>query len=201
MNNPWIRTATGRDLYLNNPGPSIDIIDVAEMLAKTNRFNGASREPYSVAQHSVWIVRTMMKHEYSTAAQLYGLLHDAPEYILGDMASPVKKYIFGEPDGRLMISSQWEHAHNFMMTEILHALGLPAAVNGGINEVVHHFDMKALRTEFRDLMPGPEPDYFKHLPEPDPGRIIPNENWRTSREVFLTEFDRLMREWKQESGQ
>lgn len=199
MTKTYLRTASGLNLYLSHPCAAIRIEDAAAQLAKIARFNGATREPYSVAQHSVVVSRLMRKHGHNATTQLAGLIHDVPEYVFGDMARPIQWHIFGESDRNLCIASPWDHAHNAMMDEVLQALGLPPYWPPGTLEIVKHFDDMALRTEWRDLMPGDEPDYMAAYPEPDPGRILPNENWRTSCETFLALYHGLRREMATEA--
>ena len=81
-----IRTFTG--LYIDPWEPDFSVVrikDIAHGLANQCRFNGHSRFFYSVAEHSV-IVSKLVPPELA----LWGLLHDAPEYILGDCVTPIK---------------------------------------------------------------------------------------------------------------
>lgn len=199
MTKAYIRTASGLNLHLSNPAATIRIEDAAAQLAKNNRFNGATFVPYSVAQHSVWVSRMIRKHGHDATTQLAGLIHDVPEYILGDMLRPIQWHVFGEPDRSLSVSNAWDHAHDFIMSETLQALCLPSRWPPGTDEIVKHFDDMALRTEWRDLMPGPEPEYFSNYPEPDLATILPNENWITSRETFLALYHSLRNEMDRET--
>jgi uncharacterized protein len=82
----WILTASGRRFDPLNPDPTaIDIEDIAHALSNICRFTGHTREFYSVAQHSV-IVAWHVERTLS----LQGLLHDASEAYLCDLARPVK---------------------------------------------------------------------------------------------------------------
>ena len=91
----WQRMLSGRRLDLIDPSPlDIEIEDIAHGLARVARWNGQTRgkHAYSVAQHSIAILRL---HEFAAGActatdRLYFLLHDAPEYVIGDMISPFK---------------------------------------------------------------------------------------------------------------
>ena len=83
---PWIGTFSGRQVSLTAPKPhQISIEDIAKGLAKLCRFNGQSKWFYSVAQHSVLVSMAVPKEH-----ALWGLLHDAAEAFLGDLATPVK---------------------------------------------------------------------------------------------------------------
>jgi hypothetical protein len=81
----WIVTYTGKRFWPLDPDfNGIDIADIAHALSNTCRFTGHTSEFYSVAQHSV-LVSSMCPD-----APLYGLLHDASEAYLCDIARPVK---------------------------------------------------------------------------------------------------------------
>lgn len=86
-------TASGRPFDILNPHPDdVEIEDVAHQLARINRWNGAIKFPqFSVAQHSVIcsFAARLIVPEY----ELHALLHDAPEYVIGDIATPMKKAI------------------------------------------------------------------------------------------------------------
>lgn len=68
----------------------VDIHDVAHHLSMVNRYTGGSPFPVSVAQHSVWVSENVGD---DLDLQLAGLLHDAPEAFINDLASPVKRQI------------------------------------------------------------------------------------------------------------
>lgn len=86
---------SGRRLDLLDPSPmDIEIEDIAHGLARVARWNGqtSGTHAFSVAQHSV-IVETICGHlspKLTAAHRLCALLHDAPEYVIGDMISPFK---------------------------------------------------------------------------------------------------------------
>jgi len=91
----WQRMLSGRRLDLLNPSPpDIEIEDIAHGLARVARWNGQTKgdHAFSVAQHSSLVEAIISHLEPSTARQwrLAGLLHDAPEYVIGDMISPFK---------------------------------------------------------------------------------------------------------------
>ena len=90
----WQRMLSGRRLDLLDPSPlDIEIEDIAHGLARVARWNGQTKgdHAFSVAQHCV-LVEGIATHvnRNSTAARLMALLHDAPEYVVGDMISPFK---------------------------------------------------------------------------------------------------------------
>ncbi len=104
------RMLSGRRLDLINPAPlDIEAEDIAHGLAFVARWNGQTigEYPYSVAEHSL-LVEQIYSRLYPKAPakwQLVALLHDAPEYVIGDMISPVKAAVgpgYKELDDRLM---------------------------------------------------------------------------------------------------
>ena len=91
----WQRMLSGRRLDLLNPSPlDIEVEDIAHGLARVARWNGQTKgdHAFSVAQHCV-LVEELAVHldpALDRAARLTALLHDAPEYVVGDMISPFK---------------------------------------------------------------------------------------------------------------
>ena len=91
----WQRMLSGRRLDLLNPSPfDIEIEDIAHGLARVGRWNGQTlgEHAFSVAQHSL-VVEEVCAHLDPTLEprwRLAALLHDAPEYVIGDMISPFK---------------------------------------------------------------------------------------------------------------
>jgi uncharacterized protein len=91
----WQRMLSGRRLDLLDPSPlDIEIEDIAHGLARVARWNGqtSGEHAFSVAQHCVLVEAIFHHcHKAATKAQrLVALLHDAPEYVIGDMISPFK---------------------------------------------------------------------------------------------------------------
>lgn len=131
----WQRMLSGRRLDLLDPTPlDIEIEDIAHGLAFVARWNGQTMGDfaYSVAEHSL-LVETLFGR-ISLAApvkwRLAALLHDAPEYVIGDMISPVKAAIgpsYGELDVRLT-------------TAIHLRFGLPAAIPLSIKRQIKKAD-------------------------------------------------------------
>ena len=91
----WQRMLSGRRLDLLDPSPlDVEIEDIAHGLAFVARWNGQTRGefPYSVAEHSLLVEEIFGRLVPGAEARwrLAALLHDAPEYVIGDMISPVK---------------------------------------------------------------------------------------------------------------
>lgn len=105
----WQRMLSGRRLDLLDPTPmDIEIEDIAHGLAFVARWNGQTQGDYaySVAEHSILVeaLFSRMQPDAPDKWRLAALLHDAPEYVIGDMISPVKSAVgagYGELDERL----------------------------------------------------------------------------------------------------
>ena len=105
----WQRMLSGRRLDLLNPSPmDIEIEDIAHGLSFVARWNGQTfgKFPYSVAEHSVFVEKLFFKinPQIDPKWRLATLLHDAPEYVIGDMISPVKSSVgqgYSDMDERL----------------------------------------------------------------------------------------------------
>jgi 5'-deoxynucleotidase YfbR-like HD superfamily hydrolase len=96
----WQRMLSGRRLDLLNPSPlDIEIEDIAHGLARVARWNGQTSgdHAFSVGQHSLLVEQILcdLVPGASPDARLAALLHDAPEYVIGDMISPFKAVVGG----------------------------------------------------------------------------------------------------------
>src|SRR6185312_1583860 len=94
----WQRMLSGRRLDLLDPSPlDVEVEDIAHGLARVARWNGQTEGAhiFSVAQHTLLddaLARTRWPR-LDRRARLFLLLHDAPEYVIGDMISPFKAVI------------------------------------------------------------------------------------------------------------
>jgi 5'-nucleotidase len=92
----WQRMLSGRRLDLLDPSPfDVEIEDIAHGLARVARWNGQTKgaHAFSVAQHCILVERLsaeMSPSGLTREARLMALLHDAPEYVVGDLISPFK---------------------------------------------------------------------------------------------------------------
>jgi 5'-deoxynucleotidase YfbR-like HD superfamily hydrolase len=94
----WQRMLSGRRLDLLDPSPlDVEIEDIAHGLARVARWNGQTSGPhiFSVAQHSLLVeaIASQLDAKLTARARLFVLLHDAPEYVIGDIISPFKSVI------------------------------------------------------------------------------------------------------------
>ncbi|WP_424361422.1 hydrolase [Methylocystis parvus] len=117
----WQRMLSGRRLDLLDPSPlDIEIEDIAHGLARVARWNGQTVGPhiFSVAQHSLLVekIAAEMEPSIGRAERLFMLLHDAPEYVIGDMISPFKA----------VIGDAYKSVENRILGAILLRFSLPA---------------------------------------------------------------------------
>lgn len=131
----WQRMLSGRRLDLLDPSPlDIEIEDIAHGLAFVARWNGQTmgEYPYSVAEHSVFVLE-LYRRLYPKADrkwQLAALLHDAPEYVIGDMISPVKA----------AVGPGYEEMDNRLTAAIHLRFGLPAVIPANIKKGIKRAD-------------------------------------------------------------
>ena len=150
-------TASGSMLDLLNPNPvDIRIEDIAHQLAMQPRYAGATRFPYSVAQHSVLVAQAC-----PPGLRLWGLLHDAAEAFLGDLVAPIKPRM-----------DQYVRAEIVLMRAICVRFGLqwPEPVE------VKEFDQTVAALEMRCLLRGHKPGR---------GEVIKELTWREARDEFM----------------
>ena len=109
-NRAWQRMLSGRRLDILDPSPlDVELTDIAHGLARVSRWNGQTTGdyPFSVAQHSIFVTEIFkaLNPEADARALLYAVLHDAPEYVMGDIISPFKVVMGGnykEVENRLL---------------------------------------------------------------------------------------------------
>ena len=97
----WQRMLSGRRLDLLDPSPlDIEIEDIAHGLARVARWNGQTfgAHAFSVAQHTLAVEQIIahLSPEVGAVGRVAAMLHDAPEYVLGDLISPFKSLLGGE---------------------------------------------------------------------------------------------------------
>lgn len=159
----WQRMISGRRLDLLDPTPvDIEIEDIAHGLAFVARWNGQTRGDfaYSVAEHSLLVEELFgrMNPKAPVKWRLAALLHDAPEYVIGDMISPVKAAVgagYGELDARL--------------TAAIHIrFGLPAALPKSIKAQIKRADKVSAWMEAVQIAGFSEAESSKFFGRPAP---------------------------------
>jgi 5'-deoxynucleotidase YfbR-like HD superfamily hydrolase len=134
----WQRMLSGRRLDLLDPSPlDIEIEDIAHGLARVARWNGQTVGPhiFSVAQHSLLVekIAAEMDPTIGRAGRLFMLLHDAPEYVIGDMISPFKS----------VIGDAYKAVENRILGAILLRYSLPATPAPAIAKLAKQADRAA----------------------------------------------------------
>lgn len=151
-------------LNLEKPDPrDIRLEDIARNLSRLARFNGSTSRTYTVAEHSLHMARRALAEGRGFDGAALALMHDSPEYVVGDTIAPVKSLC---PDFQAVEARVWA------------AIAARFGFATDLPEWVHHMDAAMCATEKRDLVldprawPGPPP-YPELLPfrAPDARRL------------------------------
>ncbi|MGC4025255.1 MAG: HD family hydrolase [Mesorhizobium sp.] len=134
----WQRMLSGRRLDLLDPSPlDIEISDIAHGLARVARWNGQTtgNHAFSVAQHSLLVeaIFGQLNADASADWRMAALLHDAPEYVIGDMISPFKAVVGG---GYKDIEARLQEAVHLRF-------GLPARCSANLKAAIKRADQIA----------------------------------------------------------
>ena len=157
----WMLTVTGAvvDLRLADPS-AISVLDIAHSLSLLNRYHGHTNRPYSVAEHSLMVVEIMERELalHDPGALLAGLLHDAHEAYIADLASPLKQAMqkIALADGRTMCD--YTRLERELQTQVLLRFGCYSDY-ARHHAAIKHADLLALATERRDLLPAGGPEW------------------------------------------
>lgn len=186
---PWIMTATGGQWPYLAPTPAhVDFRDIALMLARQSRWNGATEVPpgkiYSIAQHSVVVCHHVANPDW----KLYGLLHDAHEAYTGDIPTPMKRAL-DALGGNAALADLQARAD----AAIFAAAGLTHPMPKAIATAIKHADMRALATEKLLLMPEGRGQDWTPEAKPFPNaRLFSPWEWSKAAEAFLKHLEVLM---------
>ena len=159
----WQRMLSGRRLDLLDPSPlDIEVADIAHGLARVARWNGQTTGAhiFSVAQHTL-LVETVLRHEsprVDPRVRLAALLHDAPEYVIGDMISPFKAVLDGH----------YKAVEKRLLGAIHIRFGLPPVLPEEITQAIKAADRGAAYLEATELAGFSESE-AKRLFGRDPG--------------------------------
>ena len=159
----WQRMLSGRRLDLLDPTPmDVEIEDIAHGLAFVARWNGQTMGDfaYSVAEHSLLVeqIFTVMNPKAPVKWQLTALLHDAPEYVIGDMISPVKA----------AVGPGYETLDDRLMAAIHMRFGLPAQVPPAIKKQIKKADKISAWLEAVQIAGFTVTEADKFFGKPDP---------------------------------
>lgn len=173
---PWIETVSGIQFEFLNPKPDmISINDIANALGNACRYTGQIKPFYSVAEHAVAVSYLVPQH-----LALEGLMHDASEAYIADVASPVKQFLSNYKE---------------MEDVIMHAVAKKYGFNYPLSKEVKYADLCMLSTEAYDLLPskGKTWNMWDHIKRPaytegKPALCLPPEE---AKQLFLKRFEEL----------
>lgn len=157
----WQRMLSGRRLDLLDPSPlDIEIEDIAHGLGRVARWNGqtAGDHAFSVAQHCVLVeqIAFHVNPKLAKPARLLALLHDAPEYVIGDMISPFKA----------ALGIDYREFEKRLMTAIGIRFGLPARPGSELESEIKRADRMAAYLEATQLAGFSVPEAEKFFGRP-----------------------------------
>jgi 5'-deoxynucleotidase YfbR-like HD superfamily hydrolase len=158
----WQRMLSGRKLDILSPSPfDIEIEDIALGLSRVTRWNGQTtgKYPYSVAQHSL-LVEELFNIEYPDLDKkwnLAALLHDAPEYVIGDLITPFK----------YALNNSYRFVEHNLMKAIYLRFGLPALLPRHIESKIKKIDKSLAWFEAIDLAGYNEKEASKIIKKPN----------------------------------
>lgn len=163
----WQRMLSGRRLDLLDPTPvDIEVADIAHGLAFVARWNGQTQGdwPYSVAEHSllVEVLFTRANPGIDPAWQLAALLHDAPEYVIGDMISPVKA----------AVGPEYQALDQRLSAAVHLRFGLPAQLPVAIKKAIKRADQVSAWLEATRIAGFAEAEANRLFRRPDAALIV-----------------------------
>jgi uncharacterized protein len=165
----WQRMLSGRRLDLLDPSPlDVEIEDIAHGLARVARWNGQTAGPhiFSVAQHSLLVeaIARHLKPDMPAGWRLAVLLHDAPEYVVGDVISPLKA----------VIGDVYKGVEERLLAAIRLRFGLPPEPDAALKRLTKRADRSAAFYEATRLAGFSRQEALTYFgrPEPLPGRLI-----------------------------
>jgi uncharacterized protein len=169
---------SGRRLDILDPSPlDVELSDIAHGLARVARWNGQTvgDYPFSVAQHSVLVLELFRAGNPGSepVAELQTLLHDAPEYVMGDIISPFKAAMGGN----------YKDVENRLLSAVYLRFSLPSAMPAALARQVKKADREAAYFEAVQLAGFSEEEARRFFGEPS----LPAFD--------VDAFDRLIRPW------
>ncbi len=186
----WQRMLSGRRLDLLDPSPlDIEISDIAHGLARVARWNGQTigDHAFSVAQHSLLVddIFANLVEDASHQWRLMALLHDAAEYVIGDMISPFKAVIGGD----------YKEVERRLQAAIHLRFGLPATTPAKLKKLIKKADTIAAYFEATGLAGFSHEESLKIFGRPDGFSpqsfpVVPLAT-TLAQEKFLQRFEQL----------
>jgi 5'-deoxynucleotidase YfbR-like HD superfamily hydrolase len=190
----WQRMLSGRRLDLLDPSPlDVELEDIAHGLARVARWNGQTMGAhiFSVAQHCLLVdaVARAKTPRLDRIARLALLLHDAPEYVIGDMISPFKA----------VIGASYKAVEHRLLAAIHLRFGLPAKIPDTMTAMIKAADRAAAYLEATRLAGFAEDEARKFFgPPPKFSAAIERDYltpWPagTAEQKYRERFEKLLR--------
>lgn len=160
-NRAWQRMLSGRRLDLLDPSPlDVEIEDVAHGLSRVPRWNGqtSGNWAFSVAEHSLLVERIvgLVSPQMAPRWRMAALLHDGPEYVIGDLISPFKA----------MIGGDYKALENRLLAAIHAHIGLPESLPEAVSTAIKRADRLAAWFEATQLAGFSEDEARQIFPKP-----------------------------------
>lgn len=166
-----MQTFTGRVIDLADfTEEDVRLPDISHALSLINRFTGHTKTPYSVAQHCVMVSRIVPPQH-----AMWGLLHDASEAYLGDVASPLKALL-----------PEYRELESHVQRTIARKFGLCWPIPKDVKDA----DVRALLAEKRDLLTV-DHDWGFDM-EPMAGPVLPY-GWQEAKKLFEERYKEIAR--------
>ncbi len=187
----WQRMLSGRRLDLLDPSPlDVEVEDIAHRLARVARWNGqtSGASPFTVAQHSV-VVETFcaaLQPDWPAKWRLAALLHDAPEYVIGDMISPFKA----------ALGDRYRTIEARLQTAVHLRFGLPPRLPDAVERVIKRADRASAFFEATQIA-GFSIDEARRLFGEPTGLAPLNleiETTETAQAAYIERFEQLFNE-------
>jgi 5'-deoxynucleotidase YfbR-like HD superfamily hydrolase len=185
----WQRMLSGRRLDLLDPSPlDVEIEDIAHGLARVARWNGQTigEHAFSVAQHSLVVEEICRKlaPDWDKKRRLMALLHDAPEYVIGDMISPFKA----------ALGLDYKAFEAKLETAIHLRFGLPAHMPATVKAVIKRADIICAYFEAIQLAGFTEAEAKRFFGAPPRGMALKLKPQATGQvqEAFLKRYRSLI---------
>ncbi len=199
----WQRMLSGRRLDLLDPSPfDIEISDIAHGLARVARWNGQTKGPhaFTVAQHSILAeaIASALRPSLIANFRLAALLHDSPEYVVGDLISPFKA----------VMGASYKVFEERIQRAIHIRFGLPAVLPPGVSQIIKKADKIAAYYEATQLAGFSVADANACFGDPSslsialPKSIVVLEPMETSaaQNAFMQHFEALEAEVRKASA-
>jgi 5'-deoxynucleotidase YfbR-like HD superfamily hydrolase len=186
----WQRMLSGRRLDLIDPSPlDVEIDDIAHGLARVARWNGqtSGRHAFSVAQHTIVVddIAAIAAPGIGATGRLAVMLHDAPEYVIGDLITPFKSLLGGD----------YKAVEERLRRAIHLRFGLPAVLPGSLAGRIKAADRAAAFYEATRLAGFQENEAERYFGRPrgiDPDALA-LEPWPagTAERAYLKRFNAI----------